>query len=342
MLTMPVQTCSQDLGNLTCQCLSGTSVPKVAFHLQHCAKQVMKRPEEILLQIQQRINILFCVKLGLNLKEMRQNMTLAYGGTCLSYSRIQFWFRAFEGGRICVVDLPRAARLRTGRSEENIQTVRNALAKDRCLTIQEMSDLTGIKTGNIQRILKQDLGLVRKCAKFVPHLLTGRQEQERLQISTLMLQRVAADRRFLQQVITMDETWVYYYDPQARMHASEWLPKGSNPPVVCKRERSTKKVLLITFFYQRGLVHHEFLRNGTITSQVFVQILQRFRQNLRIRRPRRLFRNFWLHMDNASPHTAVPTKNYLLQTRTQVLPHPPTPQTWLRTISFFIHASSTS
>ncbi len=36
-----------------------------------------------------------------------------------------------------------------------------------------------------------------------------------------------------------------------------------------------------------------------------------------------MFRNFWLHMDNASPHTAVPTKNYLLQTGTQVLPHPP-------------------
>lgn len=190
-----------------------------------------------MLQIQQRINILICVKLGHTLKKTREKMTQAYGAACLSYSRIQFWFRAFEGGRICMVDLPRAARVRTRQSEENIQTVCNALAEDRRLAIQEMSELTGIKTGNIQRILKHDLGLVQKCAKFVPHLLTRRQEQERLQISSLMLWRVAADRRFLQQVITMDETWVHYYDLQARMHASEWLPKGSNPPVICKRER---------------------------------------------------------------------------------------------------------
>ena len=173
----------------------------------------MKRPEEISLQLQQRINILFCVKLDLTLKEMREKMTLVYGGATLSYSRIQFWFRAFQGGRISVVDLPRAAKMKTGRSEENIQTVQNCLAEDRRLTINKMAELTGIKSGNIQGILKLDLGLVRKCAKFVPHLLTGRQEQERLQVSTLMLQRSAADRNFLHQIITMDETWVYYYNP---------------------------------------------------------------------------------------------------------------------------------
>ncbi len=249
-------------------------------------------------------------------------MQLAYGAACLSYSRIQFWFRAFEGGRVSVVDLPRAARIRTGRSEENIQTVCNALAKDRRLTIAAMSDLTGINEGNIQRILKLDLGLVRKCARFVPHLLTGRQEKERLDNSAQMLRHVTSQRQFLQTIVTMDESWVYQYDPEARMHASQWLPKGSDPPVVVHRERATGKVLLITFFDYQGLIYREFLRNRTVTSIIFVEILKRFRRSLRIRRPC-LFHNYWLHMDNASPHTAVPTKNFLLQTGTQVLPHPP-------------------
>ncbi len=58
----------------------------------------MKRLTEISLQIQQQINVLFCVKLGLTLKDMCSKMEQAYGRSCLSYSRIQFWFKAFQGG----------------------------------------------------------------------------------------------------------------------------------------------------------------------------------------------------------------------------------------------------
>ncbi len=184
-----------------------------------------------------------------------------------------------------------------------------------------MADFTGIKTGNIQRILKMDLGLVRKCAKFVPHLLTGIQEHQRLNNATLMLRCTAADLTFLQSVVTMDEMWIYLYDPDMCAHASQWLPKESNPPVICKREMSTKKVLLISFFNHQGIVHREFLRNTTVNSAVFVHILRRFHTSLRIHRPC-LFRSYWLHMDNASPHTALPTRNFLLHTGTQVMPHP--------------------
>ncbi len=221
-----------------------------------------------------------------------------------------------------MVDLPRAAKTRTGRSDENIQAVRNALTLGRRLTIEDMSEFTGIKTGHIQRILKLDLGLVQKCACFVPHLLTGIQEKKRLDNSALMLRHAAADRKFLESIITMDESWMYIYDLDMRMHASQWLPKGSDPPIVCKREMSTKKVLLISFFDHQGLVHREFLHNTTMNAAVFVDILRRFRTSLRIRKPR-IFRSFWLHMDNASPHTARPTRTFLLQTGTQVLPHPP-------------------
>ena len=266
--------------------------------------------------------MLFCVKLDLSLKEMHTKMEQAYGRNCLSYSRIQFWYKAFQGGHVCVVDLPRAAKTCTGRSDENIQAVRNALALDKHLTIEEMSNFTGVKTGNIQRILKLDLGQVRKCAHFVPHLLTGIQERKRLENSALMLRCAAANWKFLESIVTMDESWMYIYDPDMRRHASQWLPKGSDPPIVCKREMSTKKVLLISFFDHQGLVHQEFLRNTTVNAAVFVAILRHFRTSLRTRRPR-IFRSFWLHMDNASPHTALPTRNFLLHTGTQVLPHLP-------------------
>ncbi len=48
----------------------------------------MKRPMEISLQLQQRINVLFCVKLNLSLKETRIKINAAYGQNSISYSRI--------------------------------------------------------------------------------------------------------------------------------------------------------------------------------------------------------------------------------------------------------------
>ncbi len=214
-----------------------------------------------------------------------------------------------------------SSKRRTGRSPENIQMVKNMLAEDRKLTLDSMAHLSGLKRYNIHRILKLDLGLMRKAAKYVPHMLTGPQEHQRFEVATLMLQRAHRDPTFLSTVITMDESWMYQYDPELKCNSSEWLPKGAPRPMKLLRERTTGKVLLISFDF-RGVVHREFLQNATVNSQIFVRILQNLRRSIRIRRPA-LRKSFWLHMDNASPHTCYNTSQYLLMTGTQVERHPP-------------------
>ncbi len=68
--------------------------------------------------------------------------------------------------------------------------------------------------------------------------------------------------------------------------------------------RATRKVLLVSFFDQKGVVHMEFF-HWTITAQV----------SILTRRGLKFLKNFVLHVDNASPHMAL-IKNFLLQSDT--------------------------
>lgn len=70
------------------------------------------------------------------------------------------------------------------------------------------------------------------------------------------------------------------------------------------------------------MIHHEYARGMTVNSLLFVQILSRFQAALRRVRPRN-YRRYFLHMDNASSHTARITRLRLLFTGMRTLIHPP-------------------
>jgi len=38
------------------------------------------------------------------------------------------------------------------------------------------------------------------------------------------------NEKFLKNIITGDETWVYGYDVETKMHSSQWMGKGSPRP----------------------------------------------------------------------------------------------------------------
>ncbi len=266
--------------------------------------------------------MLFCVQIGWSQKETCIRLKQAFGHLAMSKTRIHEWHKTFSNGRTQVTDLPRTARRKTGRSEENIQTIKNVLAEDRQFAIAGMSELTGINPTAIQRILKIDLGSVRKSARLIPHLLTGPQEYTHMDTALQILRRAHKNPLFLSSVITMDESWVYQYDPLQKAQAAQWLHRQDPHPVHCNKERTTGKVLLVSFFNQKGLVHREFLRNTNVSQAIFIAILQRLRHSIHIKRPK-IFRNWWSHMDNATTHTSGNTVNYLPLTGTQVLRHAP-------------------
>ncbi len=191
---------------------------------------------------------------------------------------------------------------------------------DRRVTVGSLQAQTGLAQGTVHTILRKDLRLRKKCARFVPRLLTPRHLRLCFDISTMMLRIIREQPAILKRIITMDETWIYTYDPQSRAQSSQWLAPEDPRLEIARRSRAAGKVLLISFFDWRGMVHHEYLRNRTVNTTRFLAILARLQTSLNIRRPRHRSQ---LHMDNATPHNAHDTKVRLLLTGIRRVPHPP-------------------
>ncbi len=110
----------------------------------------MKRPTELSLFLQQRINIWFCVKLNLSLAETKDAIGGVYGNSALSVWRIRFWYREFKNGRTTIVDLHRQHKTRTARNQ-NKRLVERAVEADRRCTIAQISKDTSLSMATVQR-----------------------------------------------------------------------------------------------------------------------------------------------------------------------------------------------
>jgi len=64
-------------------------------------------------------------------------------------------------------------------------------------------------------------------AKFMPRLLTDDQKENCVEIIQELLANANGNEKFLKNIITEDETWVYGYDVETKMQSSHWMGKGS-------------------------------------------------------------------------------------------------------------------
>ncbi len=292
----------------------------LALRLSKEAHTKMKRSTAISDKLVQRINIAFCVKLGWTVPQTTAALQAAHGVNLLSKSRIRHWHRQFRLGRTTLVDLQRRPKTRTGHSQTNIDAVKRVVDGDRRLTVAALSTQTGIPPATVHQILRKDLKLERKCARIVPKLLSPAQLRERLHSAQTMLRAIRRSDKVLKTVVTMDESWMYMYDPELHSQSSQWLAQGEDRPTVSRRPRVVGKSLLVSFFDHKGMVHHEYLRHQRVNSAVFIRILSRLKVSMQNRHPNV---KWILHMDNASSHTSRLTRLYMLLTGMRAMPHPP-------------------
>ena len=275
--------------------------------------------------MEQRVNLKFLVKLGKNPNECVKLLQEAYGEDAMSKTRVYEWHKRFKNGREEVEDDRKSGRPSTSKTDENIDRVRQLVRSDRRLTVRMIAEELGMNRETVRTILVQELGMRKVCAKMVPKLLTDDQKEHRVNVCRDLLERIRDDPEFLGQVITGDETWVFQYDPETKRQSLQWKTPGSPRPKKARMSRSRVKVMLIAFFDQKGLVHHEFVPDGQTVNQTFYkQVLDRLHRRVRrCRRARWAERTWLLHHDNAPAHTALSVRQFLAQKQTAVLDHPP-------------------
>jgi len=78
---------------------------------------------------------------------------------------------------------------------------------------------------------------------------------------------------FLSRLVTMDETWLYYYDPETKQQSMEWRHSGSPCPKKFQVQKSAGKVLVSIFWDQEGIFFIDYLPKGQTINAEYYSIL---------------------------------------------------------------------
>jgi len=225
--------------------------------------------------LEQRINIKFCVKIGKRASETLALFTVAYGEYAMKKSSVFEWHRRFKEGRGDVRNDPRSGQPKTHKTDENVDRVRTLVHSDRRLGVRVIAEELNMKRETVWPIVEEDLGIRKIFAKMVPRILTHNQKQRRLQILSDLLRNAETFDR----VITGDETRCFQYDPEIERQSMQWKTQNSPRPKKAHMSRSQVKTMLVCFFDNKGIVHYEFFAQGqTVNQQCYLEVLTRLRE----------------------------------------------------------------
>lgn len=191
---------------------------------------------------------------GKYLSQIKSELNKTFGAETPSLSTIEKWTFRFRRGETSVEDKSRSGRPKTGQNERNIAKVSKFLDKDRRLSVRELVQKTKLAYGTVYRIITFCLGLVIRCARWVPKILTPLQKSTRKNACKENIWLNNLDPDFFQsQIVAGYETYVHHFEPETKRQSMQWLPIGSQAPIKAIKKLSKKKVMALMFWY-----HTEF------------------------------------------------------------------------------------
>ncbi|GFY17876.1 mariner transposase [Trichonephila clavipes] len=108
-----------------------------------------------------------------------------------------------------------------------MKKIHKAVLDDRRLKVDELSDIGGISNRAVHRILSENLGMRKMCARWVPSLLTLEQKQCRKNVSIECLAKFHSNKaELLRRFVTVGETWVHHFMPETKEQSKQWTENG--------------------------------------------------------------------------------------------------------------------
>ena len=103
-------------------------------------------------------------------------------------------------------------------------------------------------------------------ARWVPKSLSDEQMATRASVYSALLKRFRSED-FLSRLVSVDETWVHYYEPENKAQSRQSVGPGQSPrPKKFKTQPSAGKVMAAVFLDAQGVIMLDFLaKKSTIT-----------------------------------------------------------------------------
>jgi len=127
---------------------------------------------------EQRVAVKFCLKASLSVTETLILVQKAYGNKALNRSNVFRWYSWFWDGRELVEDDQKGGLPKSTRTGVNIAAVADLVKNGHQITSSMIAESLNIPNTVVLRILKEDLGKRKLCARFVPHSLTPEQRED--------------------------------------------------------------------------------------------------------------------------------------------------------------------
>ena len=211
-------------------------------------------------------------------------------------------------------------------NEEIIAAVRAIIEDDPHSTYQQIGSTLGISSSSINSIIHDHLHLRKVCARWVPHCLTDDQKRFRIEFCRRTLKRFEGGRsRRVFDIVTIDESWFYHFDPETKQQSTVWISKNEARPTKVRRSRSAGKRMVAIFFMKSGLIKPIPLESGaTANADWYANLcLPEVLKTVSERRLKTGIRGLILHDDNARPHRAWITNEFLFENHVESYPNPP-------------------
>jgi len=106
------------------------------------------------------------------------------------------WYSRFREGRELVEDDEKGDRPKSTRPEVNITAVDDLVKNDRRIASRMIAESLNISKTVVLRILKENLGKRKLCARFVHHSLTPEQREDRVASCQDLIAMADADNFF--------------------------------------------------------------------------------------------------------------------------------------------------
>jgi histone-lysine N-methyltransferase SETMAR len=158
-------------------------------------------------------------------------------------------------GTSSVTDAPLPGQVHRVVTPEATAAVEAIVKDNRHVTVNEIATHLDISRGSAHHIVHDVLQFHKVSASWVPRQLTAELKEQRVDACQELWKCFEAEGDgFLGRIITGDETWVHYHQPETKKSSKEWhhtsLPKLKK----FRTQLSAGKVMLTGFWDERWVI----------------------------------------------------------------------------------------
>ena len=166
-------------------------------------------------KVEYRAVIRYLYLKGKSGQEIHCELINVYGSSAPWYAQIKFWIGEFKRSRTSLEDETRSGRPSDATDEEMCNKVWDLVYSNKQIKVEEIANALHILHGSVSTILDDCLGKRKLTTHWVPKSHSDEQMATRASVCNALLKWFRSkEDDFLSHLVTVDETWVHYNEPE--------------------------------------------------------------------------------------------------------------------------------